>query len=97
MSRQRCSTTTALVAFRKGYPALAKGSWNFVDSGDGVLSMIRATATKRSSALSTERGGTGDRAWEGALEPLDGHGFSGFLRPDTIEISPYDAFFARLG
>ena len=33
---------------------------------------------------------------EGGVDVLEGHGFSGLLREDDIELAPHDAFFARL-
>jgi alpha-glucosidase len=87
-----------LVAFRKAHPALVKGSLEFVDTGEAVLSMIRRDGNEAIfCAFNLSEEVQVIERPEGALEPLDGHGFSGFLRPDTIEISPYDAFFARLG
>ena len=87
-----------LLAFRHMHPALVKGTLEFVETGDAVLSMIRrfeGEAILCAFNLSDEIQVI-ERP-QGELGPLDGHGFSGLLRPDTIEISPYDAFFARLG
>jgi alpha-glucosidase len=87
-----------LLAFRKAHRPLAKGSLEFHDSGDQVLSFIRRDGNEAifcAFNLSEETQVIARPA--GEVEPLDGHGFSGFLRADTIELSPYDAFFARLG
>jgi alpha-glucosidase len=73
-----------LVAFRKAHPALVKGSLEFVDTGEAVLSMIRRDGNEAIfCAFNLSEEVQVIERPEGALEPLDGHGFSGFLRPDT--------------
>lgn len=87
-----------MLAFRRAHRPLAKGSLEFHETGDKVLSMIRRDGNEAvfcAFNLSEEMQII-DRP-QGIVESLDGHGFSGFLRPETIEISPYDAFFGRLG
>jgi alpha-glucosidase len=87
-----------LLAFRRLHPVLAKGSLEFVDTGEDVLSIIRRDGNEAMfCAFNLSDEIQVIERPQGGIEPLDGHGFSGLLRPDTIEISPYDAFFARLG
>jgi len=87
-----------LLAFRKAHRPLSKGSLEFVDTGDAVLSLIRRDGNEAIfCAFNLSEETQVIQRPQGNLELLDGHGFSGFLRSDTIEISPYDAFFARLG
>ncbi|WP_420408183.1 alpha-glucosidase [Hoeflea sp.] len=87
-----------MLAFRHAHRPLAKGTLEFHDSGDSVLSIIRRDGNESIfCAFNLSEEMQVIDCPEGPLEPLDGHGFSGFLRSDTIELSPYDAFFARLG
>ena len=87
-----------LLAFRHAHPALVKGTLEFVETGDAVLSMIRRFGDEAIfCAFNLSEEIQVIERPEGELDLLEGHGYSGFLRPDTIEISPYDAFFARLG
>lgn len=87
-----------MLAFRRMHQPLIKGSLEFHESGEHVLSMIRRDGNEAIFCAFnlSEEIQVIDRP-AGIVETLDGHGFSGFLRADTIEISPYDAFFARLG
>lgn len=87
-----------LLAFRRANRALVKGSLEFGETGDAVLSMIRRDGNEAIfCAFNLSEEIQAIERPQGLLEPLDGHGFSGILRPETIELSPYDAFFARLG
>lgn len=87
-----------LLAFRRAHPVLAKGSLEFVDTGKSVLSMIRRNGDEAMfCAFNLSNEMQVIECPQGELEPLEGHGFSGLLRSGTIEMSPYDAFFARLG
>ncbi|WP_422372704.1 alpha-glucosidase family protein [Hoeflea sp.] len=87
-----------LLAFRRAHRPLAKGTLEFHESGDSVLSIIRRDGNETIfCAFNLSEEMQVIDCPDGPLEPLDGHGFSGFLRSDTIELSPYDAFFARLG
>ncbi|MEQ8480869.1 MAG: alpha-glucosidase family protein [Hoeflea sp.] len=87
-----------LLAFRHAHRPLAKGTLEFHESGDSVLSIIRRDGNETIfCAFNLSEEMQVIDCPDGPLEPLDGHGFSGFLRSDTIELSPYDAFFARLG
>ncbi|WP_417426537.1 alpha-glucosidase family protein [Hoeflea sp.] len=87
-----------LLAFRKQHPALAKGELEFIDCNDAVLGFIRRHGNE---AIFCGFNLSDQEQFidlpEGDLTPLAGHGFSGMLKPDCIEIPPYDAFFARLG
>jgi len=87
-----------MLAFRRAHRPLSKGSLEFCETGDQVLSMIRRDGNEAifcAFNLSEEMQVV-ERP-QGIVESLDGHGFSGFLRAETIEIPPYDAFFGRLG
>ncbi|MEQ8305147.1 MAG: alpha-glucosidase family protein [Hoeflea sp.] len=87
-----------LLAFRHAHRPLAKGTLEFHESGDSVLSIIRRDGNETIfCAFNLSEEMQVIDCPDGPLEPLDGHGFSGFLRSDTVELSPYDAFFARLG
>jgi alpha-glucosidase len=87
-----------LLAFRHAHRPLAKGALEFHESGDNVLSIIRRDGNETIfCAFNLSEEMQVIDCPDGSIEPLDGHGFSGFLRSDTIELSPYDAFFARLG
>ncbi|PWW01347.1 alpha-glucosidase [Hoeflea marina] len=87
-----------LTAFRAQHPALAKGDMVFLDSGDAVLSFTRSFGNETVyCAFNMSEVEQAIPLPEGVLTALHGHGFSGMIRPDTIAIPPYDAFFARLG
>lgn len=87
-----------LLAFRHAHRPLAKGTLEFHESGDSVLSIIRRDGNETIfCAFNLSEEMQVIDCPDGPLEPLEGHGFSGFLRSDTVELSPYDAFFARLG
>ena len=87
-----------LLTFRHAHRPLSKGSLEFPESGDQVLAMIRRDGNESIYCAfnMSDQMQVIDRP-EGLVESLDGHGFSGFLRSETIELSPYDAFFGRLG
>ena len=87
-----------LLAFRRSHRPLSKGSLEFHDTGDMVLSMIRRDGNEAIfCAFNLSEEMQVIERPQGILESLDGHGFSGFLRPEIIEIPPYDAFFGRIG
>lgn len=87
-----------LLAFRRQYASLSKGELDFVDCGDAVLGFVRR---HNNESIFCAFNLTDSEQFidlpEGLVTPLDGHGFSGMLKPESIEIPSYDAFFARLG
>ncbi|MDF1610140.1 alpha glucosidase [Hoeflea sp. YIM 152468] len=86
------------LAFRRAHRPLVKGALEFAETGDAVLSMIRRDGNEAIfCAFNLSEETQMIDCPRGVLEPLDGHGFSGILRSGTIELAPYDAFFARLG
>ena len=86
------------LAFRRSHPPLVKGSIEFVDRTGPVLSFVR---TFGNQSIFCAFNMSGDEQFitipDDIGEVLDGHGYSGLLRPDDIELPPHEAFFARLG
>ncbi len=86
------------LAFRRSHPPLIKGSIEFVDRTGPVLSFVR---TFGNQSIFCAFNMSGDEQFisipDDIGEVLDGHGYSGLLRPDDIELPPHEAFFARLG
>jgi len=85
------------LAFRRAHNPLVKGDLDFVSDTGPVLSFIRR---HENQSIFCAFNMSGDEQFiaipDGGIEVLDGHGFSGLLRADDIELPPHDAFFARL-
>ncbi|MCY0093556.1 alpha-glucosidase [Hoeflea ulvae] len=87
-----------LLDFRRHHVSLSKGDLTFVDCGEAVLGFVRRHGTE---AVFCAFNLSGEEQFivppEGVVTPLEGHGFSGMLKTDAIEIPPYDAFFGQVG
>ena len=87
-----------LLRFRREHLALAKGSLEVELATGPVLSFTRSYQNQTLyCAFNLSADEQFIIAPDDLGEVLDGHGFSGQRRGETIEIPPYDAFFARLG
>ncbi len=87
-----------LLAFRRAHPALSKGELEFVGDDLAVLTFVRRYGNETLfCAFNLSDCDQSIPVPVGALSPLDGHGFSGMLKENTIDFPPYDAFFGRLG
>ena len=86
------------LAFRRGLTPLIKGSMEFVSESGPVVSFVRQHGNETlfcAFNLSAEEQFIA-KPEGGGLEALEGHGFSGLLRSDDIELPPHEAFFGRL-
>ncbi len=86
------------LAFRHEHTPLIKGTLEFTSRTGPVLSFIRRHENEQifcAFNMSAEEQFIARP--DGAVEMLEGHGFSGLLRADDIELPPHNAFFARLG
>jgi alpha-glucosidase len=83
--------------FRKAYPAFAKGDIEFVETRAPLLGFIRTHGNERLFCLfnMSEEPAAADLP-EGAIEPLEGHGFISDIRDNKISLPAWGAFFARL-
>jgi alpha-glucosidase len=86
------------VAFRREQMALQKGEMSILASEGDVLVFSRSHENETLVCMFNFGPETQfvERP-KGYLEPLEGHGFSGLLRDETVELPPYNAFFGRLG
>ncbi|QRM54265.1 alpha-glucosidase family protein [Sinorhizobium sp. BG8] len=85
------------IAFRKQYPALAKGEVEYLTVDEPALAFVRTYGNERILCvfnLSQEKQAVAKP--DGAVEALEGHGFKAAIKNDTIELPAWGAFFARL-
>jgi alpha-glucosidase len=87
------------LAFRREHAALIKGEMSLVAHDGNVLAYTRSFGNE--TILCVFNFGAAPKIWtcpDLALDPLEGHGYSGMLGTDgAVELPPYDAFFARVG
>jgi alpha-glucosidase len=86
------------LAFRRTYPAFAKGEIEFVSAdGDAVAFCRRYGNEEIVCAFNLGSGpATVDLGGGRIVQPLAGHGFSGALDGGTIRLGSYGAWFGRL-
>ncbi len=90
--------TRRFLLWRRGHPALAKGSIGFLDAPDEVLLFVREHAGERLLCAFNLSG----EAVAVPLPPgfagtdLQGHGFGGRVDGATLRLPAFDAAFARL-
>jgi alpha-glucosidase len=75
-----------------------KGALEFVSDTGPVLSFIRRHENEQIfCAFNMGADEQFIAIPDGGVSVLEGHGFSGLLRTNDIELPPHNAFFARLG
>ncbi|HMB47462.1 MAG TPA: alpha-amylase family glycosyl hydrolase, partial [Afifellaceae bacterium] len=85
------------LAFRRAHLPLVKGSLEFVSTTGPVLSFVRQFENQSifcAFNMSVEEQFIGIP--NGGVEVIEGHGYSGLLRGEDIELPSHDAFFARI-
>ncbi|TVQ58302.1 MAG: alpha-glucosidase [Rhodobacteraceae bacterium] len=86
----------AFLGWRRGQPALLKGSIAFHDAPETVAAFTReADGARLYCAFNLGAEAVAFTPQPGPLTPDEGAGFGGALHGDVLRLSPLDAFFAR--
>jgi alpha-glucosidase len=84
--------------WRRDHAALRLGDISFLDSTGSVLALTRAHAGERILVVLNLSADSVvfklPSQW--AVTPLEGHGFSGRLSDDLVQLTGYDAFFGQI-
>ncbi|GAA5068896.1 alpha-glucosidase family protein [Roseibacterium beibuensis] len=84
----------AMVAFRHGYPALAKGSMELIRAADGVVAFIREYDGQRLfCAFNLTNAGQPVALPQGNWRQDLGVPFTAVMREEEVTLPPYQAFF----
>ncbi|TBW51265.1 alpha-glucosidase [Marinobacter halodurans] len=91
------SRMRTLIQWRQQQPALCGGELELVEGTGDVLCWIRRHPEQTLLVAINITGEAQSLDWSGRdLRPVDGHGFRGRLHDGTIELPPYQAFYAEL-
>ena len=84
------------LAFRRQYPAFAKGDITFHDAGEDQLVYTRAFGNEKLLCIFNMNAEAADIALPaGDWVMLEGHGFSGAVNDNKVELPAWGAYFAR--
>jgi alpha-glucosidase len=88
--------TRAFLRWRKGHPALLKGSVGFHDAPEPVVVFTREHEGVRTLCVFNlgRDAASFDTSGFGPISPLGGHGFGGALTGAGVALGGYEAFFA---
>ncbi|THV16944.1 beta-galactosidase BglA [Rhizobium rhizophilum] len=84
------------LAFRRQHPAFAKGDITFHEAGDDQLAYTRAFGNEKLLCIFNMRADESAIALPvGEWIALEGHGFTGAVNDNKVELPAWGAFFAR--
>lgn len=91
------SAVKRLIQWRKKQPALLSGSFEMLPTDGEMLCWLRRAETQTMLVAINLTGNTlTEKLAFPTAEPLNGHGFSGYVDDGDIVLKPYDAFFASI-